>query len=219
MPEERISIVIVEDQRAVLWALTELLSRDDQFNVVACVRDGQAAIDAVLDAQPDVVVMDVGLPILDGITATRAIKRYLPDCKILVFSDRVDNQSILGWLEAGADGYCKKASLKDLPNAVKTVASGESWVDSEIAACVVGAVRQQTQIYQTTTGLTSAEMEVLALLMHGASNKQISASLGIDARAVRMHIRRILEKMINDTRAYGVLNVLRARLTLREHGR
>jgi DNA-binding NarL/FixJ family response regulator len=215
MSEGKISVVIVEDQRAVLWAVTELLSRDDQFHIIACVPDGRSAVDVVLQTNPDVVVMDIGLPLMDGIDATRTIKRSMPDCKVLVFSDRVDESAILGWLEAGADGYCKKSSLKDLPAAVRAVAAGQSWVDRDIASGVLMAVRQATSFYQPTSGLSSIEMEVLALLMHGASNSQIAASLGIDVHAVRMHIRHILGKMINDTRAYGVLNVLRARLTLR----
>jgi NarL family two-component system response regulator LiaR len=174
MGRGKVTVVIVEDQRVVRRALTELFSRDEEFDLLACVGDGQQAIDVVLQLKPDVVVMDLGLPVVDGITATAAIKESLPDTKVIVFSDQ-------GRPASGIDGYCDKSSVRELPSLVKEVASG----------------------------LTPSELKVLTLLLNGAGNRQIAMSMEISTEAVKMHIRHILQKLIEDQRARAAIKALR----------
>lgn len=178
-------IVVVEEQPAVLWAVTELLSRDRQYDVLACVADGRLTAKAVEKHKPDVVVLDVALTNADPMKITREIKHRTPGTRVLLFCDKVDDRRIIEWMEAGVDAYCQKAHLKNLPYAVKAVMEG-----------------------MVSNPITSTEAQVMTLMRNGASNSEIASELGMDVRTVRVHVRRLLEKAISDQyrESFGVFN-------------
>jgi DNA-binding NarL/FixJ family response regulator len=176
-------IIVVEEQPAVLWAVTELLSREPRFEVLACVADGRLTAEAVERHRPDIVVLDVSLTGADPMDLTRSIKANTPGIRVLLFCDQVDDGKITEWMEAGVDAYCQKSHLKNLPYAVKAVMDG--------IVC---------------NPLTSTEAQVMSLMREGASNSEIADELGMDKRTVRVHVRRLLEKAMCDrySETFGV---------------
>jgi DNA-binding NarL/FixJ family response regulator len=193
-----IRVVVVDDQPLIKQSLATLLSVEDDFEVVGQAGDGREAIQICHSEQPDVVLMDVQMPVLDGVLATREIVRQLPHVKVLVLTTFADDQYIVQSLKAGASGYLLKNMQPDLlAAAVRGVHAGLNQIDPSVSAKIAQfIIPQQSTTRETPIAalkhLSSREVEVLRLLGDGMNNREISTSLHIAEGTVRNYVSNIL---------------------------
>lgn len=206
-------VVLADDHAVVREGTRQLLEREPDISVVGEASDGAEAIRLVEQLRPDVVVMDVRMPQMGGIEATRTIKERFPSIEVLVMTAFEDDEFVFTLLEAGASGYLlKTAPVKELVKAIHEVADGQSALDPIIARKVVrqlsgGPARQKVQ--NEYEPLTEREQEVLDLLAEGKTNKEIAESLIISDRTVQTHLSNIFSKMGVGSRTEAVLEAIR----------
>lgn len=192
-----------------------LLCRERDIQVVAEAGDGQEAVDLARQLKPDIVVMDVRMPVLSGIEATRRIRASMPHIQVLVLTAHDDDQYVFSLLEAGASGYLlKTAPISELVKAVRQVHEGESPLDPSIAHKVVLHMSGKTKPPSAssagpTDDLTARELEVLQLLAQGLNNSAIAETLSISDRTVQAHLTNIFAKMHVSSRLEAVLAAIR----------
>lgn len=172
-----------------------------------------AGIDKALEVKPDLVIMDIGLPTIDGIEATRQIKEANPKIKVLMYTSREAEDDIFDAFQAGADGYITKgATVEQTLSAVLAVSEGTGWLDPAIAKVVLTNIRRSTptegrrgeinyKLGKNLYGLTEREMDVLALIVDGLTNPQIAERLYITISTTKTHVHSILQKLYVRTRA------------------
>lgn len=208
-----IRVVLADDHAVVREGTRQLLEREPDILVVGEASDGAEAVRLVESAQPKVVVMDVRMPGMGGVEATKIIKERYPAVEVLVMTAHDDDEFVFTLLEAGASGYLlKTAPVKELIRAIHEVAEGQSALDPHIARKVVrqftgGAARQKQQ--EAYEALTDREQEVLELLAEGKTNKEIAESLIISDRTVQTHLSNVFSKMGVSSRTEAVLEAIR----------
>lgn len=191
-PARRIRVLIVDDHAVVRSGLTQLLSTSADLDIVGDASDGAAAILAVETLAPDVVLMDLSMPGMDGVEATRRIAEAAPGTRVLVLTSLSERSRILDALAAGADGYLlKHAEPDEIANAIRAVHAGEAALDPKAARAVLDAGRERRQLPQ----LTDREQEVLRLVRDGMANKQIARRLGITERTVKAHLTSVFQRL------------------------
>jgi DNA-binding NarL/FixJ family response regulator len=213
-----IRVLLVDDQALFREGLETLLSVHRDIQVVGQAGNGQEAVEVAAKVQPDVVLMDVRMPVLDGVRATSLLKKTQPQCRVIVLTTFDDDEYIFDALRTGAVGYLLKdvASIQ-LVEAIRAAARGESILDPSVAAKViaeftrVSSMVPSTQMEQLTEPLSEREMEILSLIARGASNKEIADQLYIAEGTVKNHITHILGKL-------GVRDRTQAALKARELG-
>ncbi len=200
---DEITTLIVDDHEVVREGLRLSLSRAPHIRVVGEASDGESAIDLALRRKPDVVIMDVRMPGMDGLEATRLLSEQLPATKVLIFT-AYSERSLLGrGFESGAKGYVlKEAPHGTLVRAIEKVASGEGYVDPALMPQFLSG-RDQSDM------LTPREREILQLLADGLSNGDVAERLFISQETVKSHVRHILTKLEADTRTQAVAIALR----------
>lgn len=216
---ENIRVTIVEDHDMTRMGLSFALSNSGVIDVVGTSADGQEGVDQALELNPNLVVMDIGLPTIDGIEATRKIKNSNPDIKVLMNTSRDDERDILESFSAGADGYITKgATSEQTIAAIKAVSEGVGWLDPAIARVVLSNIRKSDDEKsgeinyrkgKNLYGLTEREMEVLALLVDGLNNPQIADKLFISIATTKTHVHNILQKLYVTTRAKAVATAMK----------
>lgn len=207
-----ISILLADDHNLVREGTREILERHEDLRVVGEAGNGQEAVDLALQLCPDVVIMDIGLPVLNGLEATRRIKQKLPQAAVLVLTAYDDDQYVFAMLEAGAAGYLlKNARGSELVQAVREVYEGESVLSPAIARKVVQRLARERKGAgaRTLDILSERELEVLRLAGRGHSNKEISQMLVISSRTVQAHMANIFSKLQVGSRTEAVLYALR----------
>jgi len=211
-----VHVVVAEDQQLVRAGLVMLLDAEDGIDVVGECDNGEEAVHLAHLHHPDVVLMDLAMPRLDGVEATRRICRDRPEdapdplTKVLVVTTFADDEAVYGALRAGASGFVlKHAAPRDLVAAVRHVAAGEAWLDPAVAGRVIAALGSVPGL-DTAPGaavdrLTPREREVLALMAHGLSNGEITERLVVSEATVKTHVARILMKTGARDRAQAVV--------------
>jgi DNA-binding NarL/FixJ family response regulator len=195
---KQITVFIAEDHLISRMGLRMLIEQNSRFTVIGEAEDGQSAIDNILQLKPDVVMMDLGLPKVDGVAATAAVKRELPDAKILIFTTAEDDESISSALKAGADGYCLKTiSGENLSTAIQSVLSGAAWLDPGIAKKVLRAQSQSSG--GPRADLTASKMELLSLVEKGKSVEEIASALSVNDALVKGLLQELLTQLKGDT--------------------
>ncbi|HVF18729.1 MAG TPA: response regulator transcription factor [Mycobacteriales bacterium] len=195
-----VRVVVAEDQTLVRAGLVSILRTDPGIDVVAEAADGEEAIDAIRRHRPDVALLDIRMPRLDGLAATRQICIDSPTTRILVLTTFGQDDVVFAALRSGADGFLLKDTRpEDLIAAVHAVAHGESPLDPAVTAAVVGHFRRQADRApadsRTLDQLTPREREVLALMARGRSNAEIGADLVLSAGTVKTHVANVLAKL------------------------
>ena len=217
-----IRILLADDHALLRQGTAELLRREADLKVVGEASNGEQAIELCQALRPDIVVMDVRMPILSGIEATRRIREAQPNVQVLVLSAHDDDQYVFSLLQAGASGYLlKTAPIGDLIRAIRQVGKGESPLDPAIARKVVvkfSRERQPTTPVEEAPArqeLTARELEVLQLLAQGLNNRAIAETLFVSDRTVQAHLTSIFAKMGVASRLEAVLmGIRRGWLTL-----
>ncbi len=215
-----LTILLVEDHAVTRFGLKILLDNVPGYIVVAEAEDGNQAVNLTLEHKPNVVLMDVGLPNLDGIDATKKIKQLSPDSRVVIFTAHDRDDDIFAAFAAGADGYClKDASLETLLLAISAVASGAGWLDPRIAGRVLSFYsRNSTQPAQpvkdtsVSAALSDRELEVLQLVVDGMSNNAIAKQLFLSIETVKSHMRHIMSKLSITDRTQAAVKALRSGL-------
>ena len=208
------SIILADDHPVVRRALEDELARDPSFLVLAEACDGGEAVKLAQELEPDIVIIDIGMPVLNGIEATRQIKANNPDIIVLVLTVYDDIEHVLGILESGADGYLTKDILvEDIVKCIHSVAAGEAVLSHQVFQKVLKyALRHITKPLHLDSGLklTSRELEILRLIAKGLGNKQIAQELNIGIRTVKSHLVDIFYKLKISSRTEAVIIGLRA---------
>jgi len=205
-----VRVVVVDDQALFRTGLARLLNEDERIEVVGQAEDGLAALGVVAKLKPDVVLMDLKMPNLDGIEATRRMLANNPDTKVLILTSFDADTSIIQALKAGAAGYVLKDSQAEgIVSSILAVMSGERVMASAVAQRVLDMLTGTTTPKEFYDGLTTREVEILKLLASGMANKQIAYKLGISEKTVRNHVSNMYEKLQIFDRAQAVLYAVR----------
>ena len=211
-----VKVLIIEDQDMARVALSVVLSKNPNIEIADMAVDGQEGVDKALELKPDLVIMDIGLPTIDGIEATRQIKEVNPKIKVLMYTSREAEDDIFDAFQAGADGYITKgATVEQTLSAVLAVSEGTGWLDPAIAKVVLTNIRRSTptegrrgeinyKLGKNLYGLTEREMDVLALIVDGLTNPQIAERLYITISTTKTHVHSILQKLYVRTRAKAI---------------
>nr|WP_329956317.1 response regulator transcription factor [Catenulispora pinistramenti] len=201
-----IRVVVADDQAAVRDGLVALLSVTPGVEVVGEAADGAAAVAAAETLRPDVVLMDLRMPGMDGVEATRQIGQSAPGVRIVVLTTHADDASILKALRAGATGYLTKESGRaEIARAIEAAASGQSVLDDGVAAMLLAAAVD----VPASVDLTPREAEVLTLIARGKSNTEIAEELFVSAATVKTHINNLFAKIGVRDRVQAVRYALR----------
>jgi DNA-binding NarL/FixJ family response regulator len=177
----------------------------DGVEVVGAAADGREALATAHEARPDVVLMDLRMPELDGVEATRRLRAELPDTHVLVLTTYADDESLFPALQAGARGYLTKdASAEEIEEAIRAVAAGQTHLDPAVQQRLVSAVVANDAAHPSADDLTPREIEVLKLIASGLSNAEIAASLVVSNATVKTHVNHILAKTGARDRAQAV---------------
>ncbi|MCL5952789.1 MAG: response regulator transcription factor [Chloroflexi bacterium] len=188
---KRVRILIADDHPVVRTGLEGMLAGQVEFEVVGEATNGQQAVELADKLHPDVVLMDLRMPEMDGVAATSEIRRRRPDTQVLVLTTFDSDADILPAIEAGATGYLlKDAPREDLFRAIHAAAQGESFLAPAVAARLVGRMRAPAE-----EALSVREIQVLTMISQGASNKEVGRQLHISEATVKTHLIHIFEKL------------------------
>lgn len=211
--QQTVKVMVVDDQQLMRDGISSLLSIQDGIEVIGTAANGQEAIDQALALVPDVILMDVRMPVMNGITATEQIRRQLPTCQVLMLTTFDDEEDIVKALIAGANGYLlKDIPAQDLAQAIHLAHRGIYQLEPSIAGKLVGVLHKQAgaglaapaapakkensaQVVAAQFDLTEREMEVLQLIATGATNREFAEELVVSEGTVKNHVSNILSRL------------------------
>ena len=205
-----VRVLVVDDQMLFRTGLCSLLAADQRVNVIGQAADGGEEVKEAIRLKPDVVLMDLRMPNIDGIEATRQIVERVPAAKVLILTTFESDTQVLQALKAGASGYVlKDSSATEIVNSIVAVMSGERVMSSAVANRVLEMLTGNTTPKEFYDGLTDREVEILRLLAGGIGNKQIAYRLKISEKTVRNHVSNMYEKLGIYDRTQAVLYAVR----------
>ena len=231
--KQMIKVLLVEDHKLTRIGLKTVLERTEDLKVVGEAENGAEAVEKASELKPDVVLMDVGMPVMDGIEAVQKIRSTHKDINSIMLTSHDNERDILASLSAGAAGYClKDVEPERLYTAIRSVNEGDVWLDANVASRVMKAygssqpekpapVEKQEEapppkikvnhpdLPPTPDALSPREMEVLALIVEGLSNQQIADRLIISLATAKTHVRNILNKLAVDDRTQAAVHAMR----------
>jgi len=212
---KKIKVLLADDHAVLRDSMTAFLGLHSELEVVGEAADGLQAIEKAMSLQPDILLLDIGMPNLSGLEVTRRLKRDIPECRIVILSQYYDPDYVLPILKAGADGYIlKKAGGKEVVQAIHAVQRGEAYLHSAVAQTVLDTSVRGRQVW---TGpletLTNREREVLTLIGEGQTNQQIALALSISSKTVDKHRAHLMEKLQVNSRAELIRYALEHKIT------
>ncbi|MGI8478319.1 MAG: response regulator [Gaiellaceae bacterium] len=209
---DAIRVLIVDDHAVVREGLQAFLELQDGIEVVGEAEDGQEAVETALRLQPDVILMDLVMPRLDGVAAMRALRTSVPQARVVVLTSFLDDEKLLPAVRAGAAGYLlKNAQPQELARAVRAANAGEALLDPVVAARLVDTLSAEGG-EEPLDRLTPREREVLILIGRGFPNKRIAQELGLSEKTVKNHVGRVLAKLGVSDRTQAAVLAVRAGL-------
>jgi DNA-binding NarL/FixJ family response regulator len=215
-----IRLVLVEDYKLVRIGLRSVLNEDPRINVVGEAETGEQGVDLIKSLKPDVVILDLGLPGIDGIEVTKIIKNFDDTIKIIILTSHEVEDEVLAALSAGANAYClKEITSNRLIEVVKSVFEGAAWLDPAIAGMAM-EMFSSTGMKSRTGGpgsrpdlqLTDRENQVLTLLVEGKSNSEIADSLSVSVHTAKAHVCSILQKLSVHDRVQAAVKAVKENL-------
>ncbi len=213
-----LKILIAEDHEFTRTGLKYSLQTHKNFQIMGEVENGEQAVSFASENQPHIILMDIGMPLMDGITATQKIKSQFPHIKIVMLTSRQVREEVFAALAAKADAYCMKdISTERLIQVLEMVSEGGIWLDQPVAELVMVDLQMPASEKQDKTNshrqaynteLTEREMDVLALIVKGKSNKDIAEALTITINTVKVHVGNIIQKLAVDDRTQVAVKAL-----------
>lgn len=204
-----IRVLITDDHGVVRQGLRMFLSLDPDIQIVGEAHDGREALEMARELRPDVVLMDILMPVMDGMEATKAIRAELPEVEVIALTSVLEGASVTGAVKAGAIGYLlKNTDAEELHRAIRGAAEGRIQLAPEAAARLMNEVRTP----KDPEALTDRETEVLRLVARGKANKQIASELFVEEKTVKAHVTSILKKLGVNSRTQAILLALRTGL-------
>ena len=215
---KEVRVIIIEDYKLTRVGLRFALNEIENINVIAEAQNAEIGLELIKKEQPDVVLMDLGLPGINGLEATAQVKNISPNTKIIILTSHDREEEVVASLGSGASGYC----LKDidpitLSNVIKNVAKGACWIDSNVAHLALkffpkpenSQIMTAMQTNDTKTRLTERENEVLKLLVQGKSNTEIAQELIVSVHTAKAHVCSILQKLCVDDRVQAAVKAIK----------
>lgn len=206
-------VLIVEDDPMMQLGLEQVLSDCPDITLVGIAEDGYLGVEAAKEKKPDIVIMDIGLPRLDGIAATKQIKEILPEIRVVMLTSHTAETEVLASLSSGADAYCVKgASVDSLIVAIQAAYEGATYLDPQVARVVMEHLKPPTPQTTNLGTLSPRELEVLKLMVEGKSNPEIAEALYLSPNTIKTHVRGIMNKLAVDDRVMVAVVALRSGL-------
>lgn len=214
----KIKLIMVEDHKLLRVGLKAIFDEYPTLEVIGEAEDGQTAVDLAKELNPDVVLMDIGLPVMDGIEATRRIKENNPDIKVIILTSHSDENEVMQSLTAGASAYCMKdIKTEYLIMVIQSVNEGAIWLDPAIAKIVMaknpgllnGRHLSRADFKAEHANLTEREYEVLKLVVEGKSNNEIAQDLNISEHTAKAHVCNIIQKLVVDDRTQAAVKAIK----------
>jgi DNA-binding NarL/FixJ family response regulator len=205
-----IRVAIVDDQPLFTDGLGRIVGAQEGMEVVGVAHDGESGVKMCAELRPDVILMDINMPVMDGVTATGKIRDILPDAKILILTVHADDVHVFQGIKAGATGYLlKDCTPEDLSRAIKTVHTGDTIMAPEIARKMLLAFEEADPEQPEAPSLTKRELDIVTAFARGRGNKQIARDLSISEKTVRNHVSNIYKKLHVYDRTQAVLYAIR----------
>lgn len=213
-----ISVVIVEDYKLTRVGLKSALNEYEHINVVAEAEDAEEGLKAIEKFHPDVVLMDLGLPGMNGLEATMKMKEKFPKTKVIILTSHERGEEVIAALGSGANAYClKDITPETLSEVIKNVADGACWVDPAVSSIALNffpkpenvTLLQSTEVQDARSQLTERELEVLKHLVKGKSNTEIAKELIVSVHTAKAHVCSILQKLCVDDRVQAAVKAIK----------
>jgi len=205
-----IRVAIVDDQPLFTDGLGRIVGAQEGMEVVGVAHDGESGVKMCAELLPDVILMDINMPVMDGVTATGKIRDLLPDARILILTVHADDVHVFQGIKAGATGYLlKDCTPEDLSRAIKTVYTGDTIMAPEIARKMLLAFEEADPEQPEAPSLTRRELDIVTAFARGRGNKQIARDLSISEKTVRNHVSNIYKKLHVYDRTQAVLYAIR----------
>lgn len=193
---KKLRVLLVDDHAVVREGLRALLSNDQRFEIVGEAADGVTALSAAERLHPDVVVLDVSIPGLNGAQVTRRLKSSQPDVRTLALTVHEEGGYLRSLMDAGASGYVlKRSAPAELLRAIEVIGDGGTYLDSSIASQLIGRLGQRRPIDEPSAALSEREREVVQLVAHGYSNKEIAEKLNVSVKTIETYRYRATDKL------------------------
>lgn len=212
-----IKVLIAEDHELTRQGIVYGLKKHEGIEIAAEAANGQEAVDKAIECRPDIILMDIIMPILSGINATKKIKELNPDVKVIMLTSNNDKEKVMSSFSSGANAYCmKNIKLDALVTVIKTVMDGAVWIDPSIAGYILDILQSTSAPAQKLSSidfnLTNREKEILKLISDGLSNKDISEQLFLSLYTVKNHVSNIIQKLAVDDRTQAAIIALKENL-------
>ena len=194
--KSRIKLLLVDDHPVVRIGISSCLAQQERFTIVGEAADGREGVRKAMELLPDVILMDIDMPLMNGLAVTELLRRELPTAKVLILSMHSNTEFILRIIQSGARGYVlKEAPIEELARAIETVDSGEPFFSPEVARAALNQFVHGSGEKSLPSQLTNREREVVIHLAEGLSNKEVASALGIGVRTVETHREHIMRKL------------------------
>lgn len=219
--EDAIKVVIVEDYKLTRVGLRYALNDFDHINVVGEAESGEVGIDIILAQKPDIVLMDLGLPGMNGLEATMKVKEKNPETRVIILTSHEREEEVIASFGSGAIAYClKDIEPKILAEVIRSVATGACWIDPNVAKMALklfprpenANLLPSSEMSEIKGQLTERELEVLRLLVQGKSNTEIAKDLIVSVHTAKAHVCSILQKLCVDDRVQAAVKAIRENL-------